>query len=67
MCLLASNLQTELGDLSQVAGRRTGGKEVDFNPIGRIMSAVQNPQCSQRLDHQPKFHIENLGITQNFS
>ena len=34
------------------AGRRTGGAEGDYKPIGRTMSAGWTTQCSQGLEHQ---------------
>jgi hypothetical protein len=54
MWMLGDNHQTELGNPSEGACRRTEGAEGDCNPIGITMLASQTTQCSQGLDHQPR-------------
>jgi hypothetical protein len=46
MWMLGANYQIKLGDPSGEAGGRTGGKEEDWNPIGRTKLAGQTAQCS---------------------
>jgi hypothetical protein len=53
--MLGANHQTELRDPGGGAGWRPGGAEGDFNPVGRTLSADWTTQCSQGLDHQPKW------------
>jgi hypothetical protein len=53
--ILTANNWTELKDLMKKFRGRTEGSEEDFNPKGwRTILTNWIPQCSERLNHQPK-------------
>ena len=47
MWMLGANHQTELREPGAGAGRRTGGPEGDYNPIGRTVLAGQAPSAPE--------------------